>query len=45
MKFQIIDTITKEIVASRGTKPSAEKWCKSLNDGLNGRYIVSKKVA
>lgn len=42
--FQIIDTLTKELVASRGTKASADKWCKTLNDGLNNRYIVSKVV-
>jgi len=42
--FQIIDTLTKEVVASRGTKVSAAAWCKTLNDGLNNRYIVSKVV-
>ena len=44
MKFQIIDTFTKEVVAQRGTKGSADKWCKSLNEGVVGRYIVSKVV-
>lgn len=42
MKYAIVDTLTKEVVAQRGTKPSADKWCKSLNDGLSGRYVVSK---
>jgi len=40
--FRIIDTLTKEIVASRGTKASADKWAVKLNDGLTGRYVVSK---
>lgn len=42
MKFIIIDTLTKEVVAQRGTKTSADKWCKGLNEGLNGRYVVTK---
>jgi len=42
MKFSIIDTLTKEVVAQRGTKASADKWAAKLNDGLNGRYVVSK---
>lgn len=42
MKFQIIDTVTKEVVAQRGTKASATKWCAKLSEGLNGRYVVSK---
>lgn len=42
MKFSIIDTLTKEVVATRGTKASADRWAKGLNEGLNGRYVVSK---
>lgn len=44
MKFQIKDTQTSEVVAQRGTKTSADKWCKGLNEGLQGRYIVVKVV-
>jgi len=40
--FRIIDTLTKEVVASRGTKASALSWAAKLNDGLTGRYVVSK---
>lgn len=42
MKYAIKDTQTLEIVANRGTKPSAEKWCAKLSEGLKGRYIVVK---
>jgi len=42
MKFQIIDTVTKEVAASRGTKASATNWANKLNDGLKGRYVVVK---
>jgi hypothetical protein len=44
MKFQIKDTLTSEVVAQRGTKASADKWCSTLNEGLKGRYIVVKVV-
>jgi len=40
--FVIIDTLTKEVVATRKTLNAAKKWCAGLNDGLAGRYIVSK---
>lgn len=42
--FQIKDTLTSEVVAQRGTKASADKWCKTLNDGLKARYVVVKVV-
>lgn len=44
MKFQIKDTLTSEVVAQRGTKASADKWCKGLNEGLAGRYVVVQVV-
>lgn len=40
--FNIIDTMTKEVVATRKTRNSAIKWCAGLNEGLVGRYVVSK---
>ena len=40
--FNIIDTMTKEVVASRKTLNAAKKWCAGLNEGLAGRYIISK---
>jgi hypothetical protein len=40
--FNIIDTLTKEVVASRKTLNAAKKWAAGLNDGLVGRYIVAK---
>jgi len=42
MKYAIVDSLTKEMVAQRGTKPSADKWCAKLSEGLKGRYIVVK---
>ena len=45
MKFQIIDTLTKEVVASRGTKASATNWAGKLNEGVKGRYIIVQNVA
>lgn len=39
--FNIIDTLTKEVVASRKTLVAARKWCSSLNAGMTPRYTVS----
>lgn len=43
--FQIKDSLTSEVVAQRGTKASADKWCKGLNEGLAGRYVVVQVVS
>ncbi len=38
--FQIIDTLTREVVATRKTVAAARKWAQSLNAGMAPRYTV-----
>lgn len=39
--FNIIDTLTKEVVAQRKTLNAARKWAQGLNAGMTPRYTVS----